>query len=70
MASTEGYINGGSELKACDTAQVQAASPLGELRHRKQRLESQLASVNDAIGALEANPEVEKILTLLAKARY
>lgn len=61
----EGY---GGELKACDTAQIQQASPLNNLKQRKQNYEQKLAVVNEAIAALEANPEIERVLTLVTRA--
>lgn len=41
------------------------------LINRKQRLEVQLKDINDAIEALERNPEVARILELVGRAgRY
>jgi len=38
------------------------------LQNEKRRLESKLSDVNAALAALEANPEVCKVLTLVGKA--
>lgn len=41
------------------------------LESKKQRLEQQLADVNAALQALDANPEVAKLLELVGRAsRY
>ncbi len=37
------------------------------LRFKRTLLEQQLKEVNDAIAALEANPEIEKVLHLVSK---
>jgi len=54
--------------------QLRQANPptlLQNLNMKKSSLEAQLKDVNDAISALEANPEVEKILNLIGKTgRY
>lgn len=51
--------------------QVSSPSPLDTLKRTKLGLETKLGEVNEAIAALEANPEIEKVLTLLGKAiRY
>lgn len=56
----------------CDVPkQVSAPSPLDTLKRTRLQLESKLGEVNEAITALEANPEIERVLTLLGKAiRY
>ncbi len=35
---------------------------------KKRRLESELKDVNDALDALNANPEIARVLTLVGKA--
>ena len=40
------------------------------LIQRKQRLESDLQDVNKALEALQANPEVLKIMCLISKVNY
>lgn len=59
-------------VDCCETPnQVQAPSPLDTLKRTRLQLESKLGEVNEAIAALEANPEIERVLTLLGKAiRY
>lgn len=60
---------GGQEV--CCVSQEQAISPsvLDTLKRRQQELNMRLADVNAAIEALEKNPEVTKVLELLARAR-
>lgn len=41
----------------------------GSLERKKQNLEKQLATVNEALEALNANPELLKVLELVNKAR-
>jgi hypothetical protein len=38
------------------------------LQTKKLRLESELADVNSALDALNANPEIARVLTLVSKA--
>lgn len=40
----------------------------GRLQNVKKRLESQLSEVNEALEALEKNPEIARVLTLVSKA--
>lgn len=40
---------------------------LGNLHRRKQRAETELKQVNEALIALEKNPEVAKLLELISK---
>jgi hypothetical protein len=40
------------------------------LLQQKQRLESNLSDVNAALEALQANPEVLKIMCLISKVNY
>lgn len=43
--------------------------PLGEqLKEKRSAIERKLADVNEAIAALEANPEIERVLNLVGKA--
>jgi hypothetical protein len=37
---------------------------------KRERLTAQLVEVNEAIAALEANPEIEKVLHLISKVSY
>lgn len=60
-----------SEVSCDSPKQASSPSPLDTLKRTKLGLESKLSEVNEAIAALEANPEIEKVLTLLGKAiRY
>jgi hypothetical protein len=38
------------------------------LRNKKNRLERELSEVNEAIMALDANPEIARVLSLVSKA--
>lgn len=40
------------------------------LLRRKQQLEADLADINAALDALQANPEVLKIMCLISKVNY
>lgn len=40
-----------------------------ELDRRKERLERELAGVTEALTALRANPDVERVLNLIQKVR-
>lgn len=44
-----------------------APSAREQLNSRKKRLEQELEDVNAAIQALDENPEVEKVLTLVGR---
>lgn len=60
-------------LNACGPADAQALRPLTlreSLANRKYQLESQLTDVNEALAALEANPDIETVLNLVQKANY
>ena len=50
------------------SADCESVSLLSELKRRQMRYKEQLASVTEAIEALEANPEVTKVLELIVKA--
>lgn len=60
-----------SMQECCDSPkQVMSPSVLENLIRRKTQLEDSLARVNAAIEALQENPQVSKVLELLAKANY
>lgn len=46
---------------------VRPATILEGLQSRKERLTRELASVDETISALQANPEVERVLNLLGE---
>jgi hypothetical protein len=53
-----------------ETCQPMRIDPIGvieRLRREQDALEKRLASVNEAIEAVEANPAVERVLEALAK---
>lgn len=55
----------------CEFPKVVGPSTITQrLLQRKDRLERELLQVNEALAALTANPDVEKILNLIAKANY
>lgn len=58
-----------SQVAECGTceASVGPITVVDRLNQRKQRLERELADLNAAIDALNANPEVTKILALVSK---
>ena len=59
------------QLAKMDPREMQAAmrrpTVTEALRQEKMGLETRLAMVNEALEALESNPEVTKVLDLLAK---
>lgn len=63
---TNVLIGGSQELKR--VVEYQEPSILQRLEQKKSRLELQLKEVNDAIKALQVNPEVANVLTLVGKA--
>lgn len=58
-----GY-DGGAKVAQCEDRRVTIAESL-ELK--KNRLEGQLAEVNDAITAVKENPNIEKVLNLISR---
>lgn len=56
-------------MTGCDTS-VRPAGPIDQLRQRKELLEAQLAKTNEALEALEANPEIARVMQLVGKALY
>lgn len=54
---------------ACEDLQ-RKLSPLDTLKQHRSRLAQQLADQDAAIEALEANPEILRVLSLLAKAGH
>jgi hypothetical protein len=61
-----GEIGGMLAKQSADT-QIRQPSPLENLKQRREYLAQQLADHDAAIAALEANPEVTKVIELLAK---
>ncbi len=61
MSMNEPMCCGNSEMPAIQK------SFLDRMMERKMKTEAELAEINSAIAALEANPEVEKVLTALAR---
>lgn len=51
-------------------SQVEGITYLEQMKYNKTRLEAQLAHVNQCIEALEKNPEIERVLSLLQKNVY
>ncbi len=48
---------------------VQSPSVLDNMKRSKLNLEKRLTDVNECIAALEANPEITRVLELIQKAR-
>jgi len=50
-------------------ARVEIATTINDrLKSKKLRLESELKDVNEALDALNANPEIARVLSLVGKA--
>lgn len=58
-----------SECESPQKCVGEQSSIKGSLERKKQNLEKQLATVNEALEALNANPELLKVLELVNKAR-
>lgn len=53
----------------CSLKQLDVASSITDrLNNKKRKLETELAETNAALDALEKNPEVAKVLTLVGRA--
>lgn len=63
---------GGSEQCYMPTAKqvVESPSILDNMKRQKSMFEERLNSVNECIEALEANPEITRVLELINKTRY
>ena len=48
-------------------AQLMPTSTTDRLKGEKERLEQRLAAVDEAIGALEANPEIQNAIDAISK---
>lgn len=60
------YIGG---LVQRDTGSAEIATTINDrLKSKKLRLESELKDVNEALDALNANPEIARVLSLVGKA--
>lgn len=53
--------------KCCTDVAALKPTVTMNLRNRKQKLEQELQEVTEALDALTANPEVERILNLVSK---
>ena len=61
----------GSEVAYCCDTSSKSVPVLDNLKQRRSKIAEELQNVDNAIAALEQNPEIEKVLTLLAKTgRY
>lgn len=58
------------DIQPMETKPCESPSPLETFKRQRKQLEEKLLNVNRAIEALEANPEVTKVLELIARARY
>lgn len=50
--------------------QYQPPTVRERLENQKRNLEAELATINEAIAALDQNPEVERVLTILGRAHF
>lgn len=53
----------------CEAKQVSSPSIIADLRRTKLSLEERLNNINNAIAAMEAHPEVAKVMELVSKAK-
>lgn len=60
------------QTECCDATTKECCSPENaisdRLLNRKRRLELQLAEVTEALDALQKNPEIQRVLDLVARA--
>lgn len=66
-------IGYGTNAQTCSpglSEQIKMPTIQDRLKQRKFQLESSLQDINEALNALEANPEVLKILCLISKVNY
>lgn len=61
---------GGYSGEKLTASMVRQSSLTENLKSRKQELEVRLLEVNQALDALEKNPELQNIFDLVAKVRY
>lgn len=62
-------VLGGDCEMPVKAANCQDDSILGSLKRKQLRLTADLEAVNQAVSALEANPDLMKVLELVANAR-
>lgn len=62
-----GMTAAGTECGQSTLSQIQQPSIVDRLKQRRDSLAKQLQTADDAITALEANPETVKIMDLLGK---
>ena len=61
-------MNQGLVRADCETAgQIMPASTTDRLNGEKERLEQRLDAVNEALAALEANPEIQNAIDAISK---
>ena len=66
-----GYGDNIKNQVSCDTPMRNIQPTIEDrLLRRKAQLEADLADVNNALEALQANPEVLKIMCLISKVNY
>ena len=66
-----GYVDNIKNQVSCDTPMRNIQPTIEDrLLRRKAQLEADLADVNNALEALQANPEVLKIMCLISKVNY
>lgn len=57
----------GSGLVQCANAEMKPLTVRQQLEQQKQSMTDRLTSINEAIEALDENPGVEKVLTLVGR---
>jgi len=56
--------------RAKDLLQMRNPNMTQILTAKKERLELELSEVNEALAALKANPEIERVINLVTKIRH
>ena len=64
-----GYVGNTQCVPSLDS-QINQPTIEQRLLQKKSRLEADLADINNALEALQANPEVLKIMCLISKVNY
>lgn len=54
--------------EVCDVGSYQPPTVMNQLQERRSKYETKLAEINDAIAALEKNPEFARCLDIVGKA--
>jgi hypothetical protein len=60
-------LGGASDCAVTSSLEIQQPTLLGRLRGRRENFAKKITNLDEAIAALEANPETVKIMDLLGK---